>query len=442
MDSAEAFNAAVLAASPDITMISSLDTGEVTWASRSVLDLLGWPPSRRWADEGPRLYALVVDEDKDALARSNAAVAQLPDGESVTMRLKVRGPLGSRWLSRQSTPFRRDEHGKMTSHLSVVRDITDVVEVERRMEHAALHDPLTGLPNRALLMDRLTSTLARADRLGAEVAVLFCDLDGFKKINDTHGHAAGDAVLIEVAQRLGTLIRKSDSVARVGGDEFVVILEPSPANPGVADAVGSANPTCLVRQVASSVADRIRVELSRPIELDGRRYNISVSVGMTFAQRRSTAQNVLRDADLALYRAKQRGKDRVEVFDESLGADAAERSRIEAVLRQALDLDRTGPPALTAAYQPVYNLANNDLVGFEALARLTDPAGNPIPPDAFIPIAEETGLITPLGEHVLHEALAALARWHTTHPDSRPWPSTSAPGKHNTPTCRVSSAAH
>ena len=418
---AQAFNTAVLVASPDVTVISSAATGRLTWASRSVLELLGWPPGDHVADEGPRLQELVVEQDRDAVAQLNAAVIQLPDGESITLRMRVRAPDGHRWLARQSTPFRRDADGTVLSYLSVVRDVTDVVEIERRMEHAALHDPLTGLPNRALLLDRMTSALARADRLGAEVAVLFCDLDGFKNVNDQHGHAAGDAVLAQVAARLENLIRKSDSVARVGGDEFVVILEPSPVNDGTTGAPGdgsdnaSNNPS--VREVASMVADRIRAELCRPIDIDGLQHNISVSVGMTFAQPRSSAQDVLRDADSALYRAKERGKNRVEVFDKTLGADVLERRRVETVLRQALVPGRIGPPTLTVAYQPVYDLATNRLVGFEALARLTDAAGLAIPPDAFIPIAEETGMITPLGESVLDQALACLVGWRAEHPD-------------------------
>ena len=421
---AQAFNTAVLAASPDITAITSMATGEMTWASRSVLELLGWPAEQLLADEGPRLLDLVLEEDKAALVKVRATVGQLADGDSCTFRFRIRSPEGYRWLARQSTPFRRDQHGAVVSYLSVVRDVTDIVEVERRMEHAALHDPLTGLPNRALLLDRMGTALARADRLGAEVAVLFCDLDGFKKVNDTYGHAAGDAVLVQVTERLKDLIRKSDTVARVGGDEFVVILDPAPvkltATPQPTSNSSSEAPNMFLRQVASTVADRIRTELSRPLIVDGRRHNVSVSVGMTYAQRGSTALNVLRDADIALYRAKQRGKNRIEVFDESFGADVAQRNRVETELRLALDPDRAGPPALTVAYQPVYDLADNSLVGFEALARLTDTTGIPIPPDAFIPIAEETGLINALGEQILDQALACLATWHAAHPHDRP----------------------
>ena len=423
LEDAQAVNTAVLAASPDVTAITSMATGEMTWASRSVLELLGWPAAAVLADEGPQLLDLVLEEDKAALIRVRATVGQLADGDSCTFRFRIRSPEGHRWLARQSTPFRRDQHGAVVSYLSVVRDVTDVVEVERRMEHAALHDPLTGLPNRALLLDRMGTALARADRLGAEVAVLFCDLDGFKKVNDTYGHGAGDAVLVQVAERLKNLIRKSDTVARVGGDEFVVILDPAPVKPTATPETtsnGGVSPNTFLRQVASTVADRIRTELSRPVVVDGRRHNVSVSVGMTYAQRGGAALDVLRDADIALYRAKQRGKNRIEVFDESFGADVAQRNWVETELRLALDPDRAGPPALTVAYQPVYDLADNTLVGFEALARLKDATGTPIPPDAFIPIAEETGLINALGEQILEQALACLATWHAAHPDDRP----------------------
>ncbi len=413
---AQAFGSAVLAASPDITLLSDLSTGLMTWASRSVLTMLGRPPGATLADEGPQLLELVLDEDRDALRRTNVAVAQLPDGESITVRIRVSAADGYRWLARQSTPFLRNDQGAVVSYLSILRDVTDVVEVERRMEHAALHDPLTGLPNRALLLDRMSSALARADRLDAEVAVLFCDLDGFKKVNDTDGHAAGDAVLIEVARRLNVLVRKSDSVARVGGDEFVIVLDPAARKPPESEGDDPIPLDVHLRQVATMVADRVRKSLSGPIEHDGRQYVISVSIGLTFAPRHSRAPDVLRDADIALYRAKTLGKNRVEVFDAALGADVVERLRVEAVLRRALDPAPGERAVLTVAYQPVYDLADNALAGFEALARLTDEHGQAVGPDVFIPIAEESGLITTLGERVLDAALGCLMSFRTEHP--------------------------
>ncbi len=430
----QAFNAAVLAASPDVIAVIAMPGGELEWASRSVLETLGIPAEDPIGAEGPRLRELVMEEDRPVIHRAHRMIADLEDGDHLTCRFRAASSDGYRWISRESTPFRRDGDGKVTSYVSIIRDVTDIVEAERRMEHAALHDPLTGLPNRALLLDRMTSALARADRLDSEVAVLFCDLDGFKKVNDTDGHSAGDAVLVEVARRLADMTRRSDSVARVGGDEFVVVLEPernkSPAADAVVDGLEQDaredNPA--LRTVATLVADRIRAELSRPIQHLGRTYQISVSIGMTFAPRRSLAIDVLRDADLALYRAKQRGRNRVEVFDEALGADVVERSRVERTLREALEPQMEPPTTvpvssvlpvlsvLSVAYQPVYNLADDSLVGFEALARLTDALGHPVAPDVFIPIAEETGLITRLGERVLDDALACLVQWKADHP--------------------------
>ena len=420
---AQEFSAAVMAASPDIVAINDSGDGRLTWASRSVLESLGYPAELPIEAEGSRLRELVLEEDRPILHRAHASIADLADGDHLTCRFRSAAADGYRWMSRQSTPFRRGQDGAVSSYLSILRDVTDIVEVERRMEHAALHDPLTGLPNRALLLDRMTSALARADRLDTEVAVLFCDLDGFKKVNDSDGHAAGDAVLIEVARRLADMTRRSDSVARVGGDEFVIILEPEP-NTSAAGATSPADTSApdnpALRAVAMLVADRVREELTRPIEHLGRRYEISVSIGMTYAPRHSRAVDVLRDADIALYRAKQRGKNRVEVFDETLGADVVERSRVEKVLREALDPGSGSAAALTVAYQPVFDLTDDTLVGFEALARLADQTGSPITPDVFIPIAEETGLITVLGEQILDKALACLVQWRAAHPDSAP----------------------
>ena len=327
---AQAFGAAVLAASPDITVIIEVETGQMSWSSRSVMEVLGWPPGETPAEEARSLTNLVVDDDRESIGRISAAVAQLPDGESITSRFRIRSVDGYRWLTGQSTPFRRGPDGQVWSYLSVVRDITDVVEMERRMEHAALHDSLTALPNRTLLLDRLTSALARADRLSTKLAVLFCDLDGFKKVNDTYGHAAGDAVLVEVARRLDSLVRKSDSIARVGGDEFVIILEPAaaklaPPAPRTAGDATVATHNSHLEAVATMVAERVRTEISRPFDVDGHRYGISISVGMTFAERGSQAAEVLRKADVALYRAKRRGRNRVEVFDESFRVDAVQR---------------------------------------------------------------------------------------------------------------------
>ena len=420
-EQAHAFSAAVLAAAPDLLIVADLPDGQSSWSSGDVGQLLGWPSEPTGGV--PALADMVVEEDLIRLTQTNAAVALLPDGQTLTSRFRLKPADSRRWISRQSTPFRRSPDGRVQQILSVIRDITDVVEVERRMEHAALHDALTELPNRALLMDRLTSALARATRLGAQVPVLFLDLDGFKQVNDVHGHAAGDAVLIEMARRLSKTIRNSDTVARVGGDEFVVVLEPMPPLPPPAghgdDAPDSTLPPHL-RAVTAQVADRIRTELNRSISHEGRRYTVSVSIGVTYSTKDSGADDVLRDADAALYRAKQRGRNRVEVFDERHGADIGEQERVQEALRGSLRRRSPAPPTLSVAYQPVYDLAHRELVGFEALARLVDRDGLAINPEAFIPVAQDIGLVLVLGSRVLDDALDSLVQWRAGHPDGPP----------------------
>ncbi|MDR6911518.1 diguanylate cyclase (GGDEF)-like protein [Rhodococcus fascians] len=232
--------------------------------------------------------------------------------------------------------------------------MTDVVEAERALERAALQDPLTGLPNRMKLLERIGSAIERGARTGAAAAVLFCDLDGFKRINDTGGHAAGDAVLVEVARRLRSVLRAEDSIARVGGDEFVLVLDALPAENGTGKPAGGA--------LAAQVAERIRTVLAAPIAYGGREYVVSASVGMVLVRRGVSAQEALRDADSAMYRAKQLGKDRIELFDDALRVHAIERAYIEQTLRDALDPDRGGSATFGVAYQPVYDLGSRRLV--------------------------------------------------------------------------------
>jgi predicted signal transduction protein with EAL and GGDEF domain len=413
-----AFTDAVLVASPDITTVTDLQTSEVTWSSRPVADMLGWTPEQIPNLHGSDSQPPIAVEDQARVRAADAAVRQLADGNSVTVRYRLCHNQGCNWVSRRTTPFGRDVNGAVITGLSVVGEVSDLVAAEERLQHAALHDSLTGLPNRALLVDRIGSAIARAEREGTEVGVLFCDLDGFKRINDTDGHAAGDAVLIAVAERLQQVLRKGDSIARVGGDEFVIVLESGrPGRPRRPDAesvaaraVNQGDPGVVdAKAVGLLVMNRMQVSLAEPITYRNRDYVVSVSVGMTFARGGSVAEDVLRDADAAMYLAKQRGKNRFEVFDDTLRSDVIER--IEGVLRSALTADDPSSAELSVAYHPVFDLALGRLVGFEALARLTDGEGVSIPPDSFIPVAEDTGLITNLGERVLNVSLDELVRW-------------------------------
>ena len=311
------------------------------------------------------------------------------------------------------------------------RDIEQVLlrRAEAELAHLGLHDSLTGLPNRNLLVDRIASAVARAEPGGEEVAILFCDLDDFKRVNDTAGHAAGDAVLIEAAARLTAVLRTGDSVARIGGDEFVIVLEPGHAREERETGSELAptgrrepNPTpgrldtrLGTRERAARVAARIRAELTRPVTFQGQQHVISVSLGMTFAAAGSRAEDLLRDADAAMYRAKQGGKNRVATFDESLRAGIIERAAAEHALRSALVPGGPGQARLSVAYQPVIDLRDGRLVSFEALARLTDTDGQSLRAEVFTSVAEHTGLINILGEQVLEAALGALVTWRAGH---------------------------
>ncbi len=431
-----AFQDAVLAASPDLIYLLDPIGNRHVWSSGNMMEMLGYTDTQV-QQLGSAVHAtLVHPDDVPRLRAANAASRSLDDGQVLQIRYRAMAADGHfRWLSRRATPFRRDTDGEVTQLLAVARDVTEIVQVEERMTEAALHDPLTRLPNRTLLSDRLALALRRTDRTGTDVAILFCDLDGFKNVNDTAGHAAGDAVLIATAERLQAILRPQDTVARVGGDEFVVLLEPlqqgaAVARPGPADSSPALQDTADddPRRDAAVVATRIEQALREPVTVAGVQHVVTVSIGMTFARAGDDPDEALRDADSAMYRAKTRGKDRHEVFDTSLRADAVERGRVEQVLRAALHhLPAAAGPRepqqdrarLGLAYQPIVDLASQRLVGVEALARLTDADGRPIGPDQFIPIAEETGLIAPLGQYVLDTACRDLAGWHARHPAQR-----------------------
>jgi diguanylate cyclase (GGDEF)-like protein/PAS domain S-box-containing protein len=314
---ATAFQQAVIAASPDYTFISNLETGAFVYGSRD-RDMLGRSAEQTEAMGPAVIEALVHPEDQPTLRALNARACELMDGEVLQVRYRLRHVDGQwHWFSRHVVPFRRDKDGNVVEVLGVLRDITDVVRAEERLAHDALHDALTGLPNRALLLDRLGAALARSARDGSHVAVLFCDLDGFKHVNDTAGHAAGDAVLRETAKRLRGALRAGDTVARVGGDEFVILVEawkrsgPTAARrEGTEDADG--------RTLTLLLADRIVGAIREPFTVQGIDHEISVSIGVSYpspsALRTADADGVIKEADDAMYAAKHHGKNRVEVF--------------------------------------------------------------------------------------------------------------------------------
>jgi diguanylate cyclase (GGDEF)-like protein/PAS domain S-box-containing protein len=277
-----------------------------------------------------------------------------------------------------------------------IRDITERKQMERDLQALAFSDPLTGLPNRALFSDRLDQALASRDRVPQSVAVLFLDIDDFKTINDSLGHAAGDRLLRLVADRIGEIVRPSDTVARFAGDEFSLLLHRDAAP---VDAV--------------AIAERIRMALQAPFPLEGRRTVVSASIGVAFATMSPTsrADDLLRDADAAMYHAKRSGKNRSVVYDPVMHTQALARLDLKADLQQALDRDE-----LSLVFQPYFVLAGGQLAGFEALIRWTHPVRGMVPPTEFIPLAEETGLIHPIGDWVLREACRQAALWRAADP--------------------------
>jgi diguanylate cyclase (GGDEF)-like protein len=259
------------------------------------------------------------------------------------------------------------------------------------LRHQALHDALTGLPNRALIMDRIEQLLVRSRRNGTQSAALFIDLDEFKNVNDTLGHEAGDRLLVAVAKRLEGALRDADTIGRMGGDEFVVLVDG--ASFDVAPEL---------------VAERLLDVMRQPFELEGVATPVfaSTSIGLAVGDRASGG-DLLRDADVALYQAKAAGKNRYEVFYPEMQTEVAHRIELEFDLRSALDGDQ-----YRLVYQPIYNLDDLSLVGVEALLRWQHPTNGVVLPDDFVPILEQTGQIREVGRWVLRHACTQMARWH------------------------------
>lgn len=282
-----------------------------------------------------------------------------------------------------------DERGLARRVVGSLSDITDRRAAEIRLRHDALHDALTGLPNRALFMDRADHLVQRAQRdPGASCAVLFLDVDRFKDVNDTLSHAVGDQLLRALAMRVASALRPGDTVARMGGDEFTLLLD------GISE-----------HAQAKIVADRIQRAISRVFRIDGHELFVTASIGIALSAPGITAAELLRNADIAMYDAKRRGRGRSAVFDEGTHRRAVDRLSREDELRQLVERG-----LLPVNYQPIVDLASGEIRGFEALARW--PGRLPaVAPLDFIAIAEETGLIAELGLHVLRTALEALAGW-------------------------------
>ncbi len=390
-------------------MIAVVDRqGHRLYSSPAYKRMLGYGPEELAAKAA---IELVHPDDRSRVKEASEKAHRTGRGERLEYRIQHKD--GS-WRFLESTASAiSGSNGEPEALVIVNRDITERKQSEALLEHRALHDGLTGLPNRALFLDRLQRAIGVSLRHGDfRFAVLFIDIDEFKVFNDSLGHGAGDDLLMQIAQRLGAGLRAADTIsrpqngatgdaamnegtiARPGGDEFVVLAEEL------------RDPSDAVR-----VAERIQKRLSAPYQVNNHEIVISASVGIVYSSPGcSQASDMLRDAEIAMYRAKQAGKARCEVFDNAMHVGAVRRLQLETDIRKAVELDE-----FRVFYQPLLSLQTCQIVGFEALSRWQRAQGI-VPPAEFIKVAEETGLILPINRKLIREACQQVRRWHALFP--------------------------
>lgn len=333
-----------------------------------------------------------ITHPEDAL--TDLAIAQsmvAGDSEEKTREKRYRHKSGYYIWVNVTSSMVREADGKPKYYSTVVEDISRRKQVEEQLLHLANHDALTSLPNRSLLLDRLSQALMFAERSGGQVAVMLIDLDRFKNINDSLGHEAGDKIIMEIARRLSASVSAGDTVARLGGDEFVVI-----------------RPDVVREDAVVLVAKQILEAMSQPMMIQGHEFYPTGSIGISmFPKDGSDSQALLKNADTAMYRAKDAGRNNFQFYAHEMNSRALDRLTLESGLRRALEREE-----FVLHYQPQMDLASGRIVGVEALLRWEPPGQAMVFPGDFIPIAEETGLIVPIGEWVLRTACARRKAWH------------------------------
>ena len=345
------------------------------------------------------LFCRVPREDAERLRTAiDAHLAGASEGVECEHRILHRDG-AYRWVINRA--LARFVDGRPTRLAGSLTDVTERRAAEEQLAYGAVHDSLTGLPNRTLFLDRLQNSLDAGRRSSREgVALLFIDLDHFKLVNDSRGHAVGDRVLIEIAQRLRSSVRVGDTVARLGGDEFTVLCQ-----------------RCTEAGQVATTIERILDALRAPVAIGDQSLVVSASIGVALSRTGyGSADDMLRDADIAMYRAKAQGRSRYEVFDEAMREGVLRRVAIETDLRRAL-----GSEEISAYFQPIVRLREGGLVGAEALMRWHHPKRGLVTPDEFLPTAEAAGLIVPLGRRVLNLACNHLAAWRRARLEAAEW---------------------
>ena len=369
--------------SSDVITVCAAD-GRILFQSPSVTEVFGYESAHL---VGTDINVLVHPNDVREVQTSLLNAAE----QDATARVECRVlHADGSWRYTETSFSARLQDPLVRGFILNTRDITERKRLEEQLTHQAFHDSLTGLANRALFRDRIQHALNRQRRLRHPVAVLLFDLDGFKNLNDSLGHAFGDQFLAAVGDRLRSLLRPSDTACRLGGDEFAVLVE---------DLAGTAGVTV--------VADRVLAALREPFVVDGKDVVTDASVGIAIAEGEDvTPDDMLRNADVAMYTAKSRGRGRYELFKPSMHKAMLDRLDLEADLRRAVERGE-----FVVHYQPTVALATGRISGMEALVRWKSPERGLVPPGAFIPVAEDTGLITPIGAHVLEEACRQSMAW-------------------------------
>jgi len=374
--------------SSDVIIVTTPD-GSMRYVSPSATRVFGYDPSKLL---GQQVAGLLHPDDQARAAVLFRDAASTP-GVTGPVEWRFRQPDGS-WLHAEilATNLLRDP--TVRGIVLNTRDVSERKRLEEQLIHQAFHDSLTGLANRALFRDRVSHALALARRQGHSITVLFLDLDDFKKVNDSLGHAEGDRLLIAAAERFLLCARAADTVARLGGDEFAILIE---------DLTDSDSP--------SSLLNRLSVAMAHPFTLSGNQVQISASIGVATTMGEETADDLLRNADVAMYSAKRQGKGRSETYESRMYVDVRKRLEMEAALRSAI-----GRCELTLYYQPIVCLRSGTIHGVEALLRWDHPEYGYLLPQHFVPLAEETGLIQRLGEWVLGEACRQVQCWRLKYP--------------------------